>query len=283
MIVAGCLPERGFEFLLNETPSANYWTDRGEELAAAYAERPHTVRYRLVTRAIEQHVADHSATVIDVGGGCGGQAIALARLGHAAVVLDPDARMLGLARARLDREPATVRGRVELIESSGEKAFTLLEPRRFDVVCCHSVIMYLRDPVNLLSNLARLTALRGIVSILSVNPNSTAMRSGLQKNWRDTKIELSGGVNYLRYVPSVKHSLSDVSRLMQQHGFRLGRWYGVGVFSDHLPSLDEAELEDACEVEWVAGMREPYRSVARCFHALFTRNAKDRRVTERTE
>ena len=46
-------------------------------------------------------------------------------------------------------------------------------------------------------------------------------------------------------------------------------WYGVRGFADHLgEKLPGEDLPEVLELEWEAGKREPYRSVARLIHVL---------------
>jgi S-adenosylmethionine-dependent methyltransferase len=252
----------------SESALPNYWEQRAEEFAKAYLAKPHDVRFRVVTRALCIHMSRSPASVIDIGGGFGVQAIALARLGHSVVVLDPDPRMLDLARMNLKLEPATVQRRVELVQGHGEEALKLFGSE-FNLVCCHSVLMYVRFPDTLLSALSGLVAPGGIVSILSVNPSAIGMRSGLQRRWKDACRELAEDTETERFVTSVNHTLWKVTQLMSSYSLTLKEWYGVGIFTDHLSVLEEAELDDACEAEWIAGCVDPYKSIARCYHALF--------------
>ena len=52
-------------------------------------------------------------------------------------------------------------------------------------------------------------------------------------------------------------------------GLDIERWYGVWVFTDHLGDRPPGdELPDVLELEWEAGRRDPYRSVARLIHIV---------------
>jgi hypothetical protein len=52
-------------------------------------------------------------------------------------------------------------------------------------------------------------------------------------------------------------------------GLTVESWYGVRVFADHLgEELPGEDLPEVLELEWEAGKREPYRSVARLIHVI---------------
>lgn len=133
---------------LRATSPGNAWLRWSDLLAPAYLQRaraPWNLRFELVTRGLTAHIPSSRARVADVGGGCGHQAVMLARLGHEVVVLDPDPVMLAAAIELADAEPKAVRDRLNFVEGFGEKAVRLIGGD-FDVVCCHSLLMYLNDP-----------------------------------------------------------------------------------------------------------------------------------------
>ena len=49
----------------------------------------------------------------------------------------------------------------------------------------------------------------------------------------------------------------------------VGRWYGVRVVTEHLGDLPpDPNLPDVLKLEWEAGRRDPYGSVARLIHLI---------------
>ncbi len=61
-------------------------------------------------------------------------------------------------------------------------------------------------------------------------------------------------------------------------GIELVQWYGVRVFTDHLDDRSPGpNLPGIPELEWEAGRRDPYRSVARLLH-LVGRKSSGRKV-----
>lgn len=231
-----------------------------------------TVRFELVTRSLLMHMPSEPQRVVDVGGGFGRQAIMLAQAGHSVVVIDFDPNMLAIARAELSSEPQEVYSRVKLVLGDGEAAASLVGTD-FDLACCHSVLMYLDDPVPMLSGLVALVHQGGLISVLCVNREASAMRSGLQGRWREAARSLEGGTQMdSQYVPSREHTREEVTEILEAAGARVEGWQGVGVFTDHLTEkLVVDDPEEVYLVEWLAGNRDPYRQVARCFHILAER------------
>ncbi|GAC1335883.1 MAG: methyltransferase domain-containing protein [Beijerinckiaceae bacterium] len=216
---------------------------------------------------------DGVKSAIDIGGGFGTQAILLARQGYSVIVVDPDRAMLDLAMRKASDQSEAIQARLSFVSGFGERAHAIVKAR-FDIVCCHSVLMYLKKPRRLVKELCSLTKSDGFVSVLSLNPNAVGMREGLQRRWGEALAALSADPLPSRYVESARHSLDDLVSEFGRNGFRLIDWYGVGILTDHLDNIEDAEFADALKVEWIAGTREPYRSVARCFHALFERDKR---------
>jgi SAM-dependent methyltransferase len=231
------------------------------------------VRQALLTRAIELHAPAGPQRVVDVGGGEGHQAIALARRGHRVVLLDPDPRMLRAAAARLEEEAPAVRDRVELVLGYGEQAAGSVGAGAFDIVCCHGILMYVDDPAALLASVAALARPGGLLSVVGLNRAALAMRPALSARWGDAvramTQEVDPGGNTLECRADDR---AGVERMLATTGAEVIGWYGIRVFSDHLPDESVSGLGDLLELEWLAGCRGPYRDVARLFHILATRS-----------
>ena len=252
--------------------TGNLWLDHSPALVDAYRQGEGGVRFELVTRALLARSSSCAWRVLDVGGGFGQQAVRLARAGHEVTVLDPDPAALELAEQRTAREAPEVRARVSFVQGSGADAVRLVGDG-FDLACCHSVLMYLPAPQPTVRALVDAVAPGGLVSVLSVNPEALAMRSGLQQRWRDAVATLGTGVNHdSSALPIHAHSRQAVAAALEEAGARVLEWYGVGVFTDHLtePVLVE-DPELVYLAEWLAGCTDPYRQVARCYHLLAER------------
>ncbi|GAA1818331.1 methyltransferase domain-containing protein [Planosporangium flavigriseum] len=259
--------------------TANTWTPTGDDLAAAYARHADSLRgalrHALVTRALLTHLPAAPQHVVDVGGGAGHQAIALARAGHTVTVIDPDAAMLQRAADALNAEGDEVAARVTLRQGFGEHARDILGDEPADAVCCHGVLMYVDDPAPLLGALVDTVRPGGLISVLVKNRAALAMRPGLEGRWADALAVIdqateTGGLG----LPSRADDLDTIQRTLAAAGAVTEAWYGVRVFTDHLGNTPVgADFDQILAAEWAAGARDPYRSVARLFHLIARRSA----------
>lgn len=250
----------------------NLWSEHAGALAAAYVRSAGTIGFASVTRFLLERLPATPQRIVDVGGGFGRQAIMLARAGHSVVIIDFDPNMLALARQELAREPVELRRRVELVLGDGESAPELVGTG-FDLACCHSVLMYQEDAAPMVQSLVGLVRRGGLLSVLCVNREAIAMRSGLQGRWREAAATLLAGAQIDgQTLPSRAHTRQEITVMLASAGATVTDWQGVGVFTDHRTEpMVVDDPEDVYLVEWLAGTRDPYRQVARCFHMLARR------------
>ncbi len=228
------------------------------------------VRYELVDRGLAEHLPPPPARIVDVGGGAGQQAIPLSRRGYEVTIIDPSQKMLAEARRRLTREDAGVQRRVRLVEGTGERAHETLDGETFDAALCHGVLMYLEDPRPMIHALSGLVRPGGVISILTKNAAALAVRPALEGRYHDALSSLKADRDRGRLgVVTRGDTVEDLSRSFEEAGVGVERWYGVRVFTDHLGDrMPGEDLPEVLELEWEAGRREPYKSVARLLHLV---------------
>lgn len=241
-----------------------------------------SVRGQIRTQVVDQHLRTHlpaaPTPVVDIGGGAGTQSLPLARRGHRVTIIDPSAAMLDRARRALENEPVAAAERVDLIEASGEEALAAVGDTRFAAVLCHGVIPYLADPRPLIAVLCALTRPEGIVSILTKNVRTLAVRPALEERWADAlrAFDATDEVNALG-LRTRAHTVDEVTRMLAEHGVRREAWYGVRLFMEHMPydrTAGAAELAEILAVEHEASRRDPYRQLSRLFHLVGRRTGR---------
>jgi S-adenosylmethionine-dependent methyltransferase len=179
--------------------------------------------------------------------------------------------MLAEARRRLALEDEDVRRRVRLVEGDGERAHETLDGDTFDAVLCrHGVLMYLEDPRPMIRALSALLLPGGVVSILTKNASALAVRPALEGRYRDALSSLKADRDQGRLgVVTRGDTVEDLYEAFREAGVEAVQWYGVRVFTDHLGNrMPGGNLPEVLELEWEAGRREPYRSVARLIHLV---------------
>ena len=248
------------------------WAGLADQFAdGAYA----TVKGRVRTYVMHQQLLEHlpapPATVLDVGGGAGHQSFPLAQAGYEVTLLDPSAAMLDKARQRL---PDEIQRRVTFLQADGENAVEAVDGRSFDAVLCHGVLGYLDDPKPLVDQLCQCTG--GVLSIMSGNANTSAVRPALERRWEDAlkAFDATEEVGVLG-VPTRGDTVEHLSGLMESQGVKPLRWYGVWLFTDwldfsgvELDTSDAKQLAAIAAVELEASKRDPYRQLSRPFHLV---------------
>jgi SAM-dependent methyltransferase len=184
--------------------------------------------------------------------------------------------MLDKAQERLQKLPAEARRRVRLVRADGENAADAVHGQRFDAVLCHGVLGYLEDPEPLVNQLCQCAAAGGLVSIMSGNARTGAVRPALEQRWADAlaAFDATREVGVLG-VPTRGDTVEHLSGLLRGQGVRPLRWYGVWLFTDWLEfSGAEVDLSDTrqvammAKVELEASRRDPYRQLSRVFHLV---------------
>ncbi|WP_284743833.1 class I SAM-dependent methyltransferase [Amycolatopsis sp. RTGN1] len=233
----------------------------------AYASVKGRVRTYVLHRQLLEHLPPPPATVLDVGGGTGHQSFPLARAGYDVTLLDSSPAMLEKARQRLTSE------RVTFVEADGQHAEEAVDGRRFDAVLCHGVLGYLDRPDPVVDQLCRCAATGGVVSIMTGNAHTMAVRPALEQRWEDAlaAFESRSELGVLG-VPTRADTVEELGELLRSRGVEPVRWYGVWLFVDWLgfggAEVDPADAERVAAVEFEAGRRDPYRGLSRVFHLV---------------
>lgn len=242
----------------------------------AYASVKGLVRTFVMHQHLLEHLPPPRATVLDVGGGAGNQSFPLAHLGYDVTLLDSSPAMLDKAQQRLQRMPAEAQRRVTLVEADGEHADKAVNGQRFAAVLCHGVLGYLEHPKPMVNQLCRCADTGGIVSIMTGNAKTTAVRPALERRWDDALAEFDSrtGIGVLG-VQGRADTVEEVSDLLLGGGVEPLRWYGVWLFVDWLEfagaALDPSDSRQVAAtgaVELEASRRDPYRQLSRVFHLV---------------
>jgi SAM-dependent methyltransferase len=253
------------------------WAPLSDQFADdAYASMRGRVRSRVLHRQLLEHLADPPGRVLDVGGGAGHQSFLLALAGFEVTLLDPSPAMLAKADARLRTLPPEAQRRVTLLQAEGEHAVDAVSGRRFDAVLCHGVLLYLDTADTVMSQVCQCAADGGVVSIMTLNARTLAVRPALERRWDDAlaAFDADHEVGVLG-VPTRADTVEQVSDLMRAGGVEPLQWYGVWLFTDWLEFAGAAEEPDdadrvsrTADVEFEAGRRDPYRLLSRVFHLV---------------
>jgi SAM-dependent methyltransferase len=162
------------------------------------------------------------------------------------------------------------------LQADGEDADEAVEGRRFAAVLCHGVLGYLDQPEPLVDQLCRCAAADGVVSIMTGNAKTMAVRPALERRWDDALAAFDARTEIgVLGVPSRADTVEELSGLMQSGGVEPLRWYGVWLFVDwlefsgvELDPNDAKQVAATAAVELEASRRDPYRQLSRVFHLV---------------
>lgn len=228
------------------------------------------VRQELVRRQLLAHLGDlgppGSVRVLDVGCGQATVAIGLAAAGYDVTGIDPSEALLAAAVEHAAEAGVGCTFLQGDLDQLAERA-----PGRWDVVCCHGVLMYLPDLAAAVRTLATSVRPGGLISVLTRNRPALAMRAGLAGDWDGAR----SGFDARYYDNRVGISgvradePSEVAAALAGAGAETVAWYGVRLFTDHWPDVEPpADIGRLLAAEEEAGRRDPYRQLAALTHTL---------------
>lgn len=241
------------------------------------------IRLAVVERDLHQHtqlLSDQKNAeplfILDAGGGQGQFSLGFAELGHQVVICDISSEMLALARKQVEEKGLSER--VILLHCSlqevGEKLQELgWQERTFDLVICHAVMEWLKEPANLLPHLLGYLKLNGFLSLIFYNVHSLIFKNLLRGNYRKVAThDVKGYRGSLTPINPIDPS--DALAWVEALPFRLLAYSGIRVFHDYIldPMVAKQTPEEVIELELRFSQLEPYRSLGRYQHFLLQRH-----------
>jgi len=161
--------------------------------------------------------------VVDVGGGTGGVATALAADGHRVTVVDPSPDAL----ASLERRTAEagLQGRITGRQGDAADLVDVLGPRSTDVVVCHRVLEVVDSAADALAGMAAVLRPGGVLSLLVSQRHAMVLGSAL-----------AGHVALARraYADRTHFDHDQVVGLVERAGFTVLASHGVGAVSAYV-------------------------------------------------
>ncbi len=142
---------------------------------------------------------------------------------------------------------------------------------QFDVVCCHGVVMYLPSLDEAVTSLAATIRPGGLVSLLTRNRASIAMRAGMTGDWLGAMrgFDARHYTNRLGAEGVRADDPEAVFAALADVGITTLAWYGVRLFTDHWADVcPPADINEVVAAEAEAGRRDPYRRLAALTHTI---------------
>ncbi len=168
--------------------------------------------------------------VVDLGGGTGGLAVAVAQLGHRVTVVDPSPDALAALERRAAEEgvSALVHGVIGDADTLAE----LVGTASADVVVCHGVLEVVDEPAQALLAAAAVLRKGGHLSVLVTQQSGAVLARVLAGHLDEaaTMLQSDGDT-----VPR-RFTRRQLEELAAAAGFTVGDVRGVRMFTDHVGS-----------------------------------------------
>jgi len=218
---------------------------------------------------------DGSLHILDAGGGTGGFAVPLARLGHRITVVDPSPDSLASLerRAAEDDVAALVRG----VQGDLDSLLDVVDAGSIDVVLCHNVLEVVDDPAAGLARVAGALRSGGFASVLATNRTAAVFSRVLSGRFDEARTALDDPDG--RWGPGDavqrRFSLDELTGLLAEAGLGPPEVHGIRIFTElvagGLLDSDPAAFEALVRLEVAAAERSPYREIATQLHLLAAR------------
>lgn len=213
--------------------------------------------------------------ILDAGGGTGGFAVPLARLGHRVTVVDPSPDSLASLerRAAEDDVAASVQG----VQGDLGSLLQLVAPGSIDVVLCHNVLEVVDDPAAGLAQVAGALRIGGFASVLATNRTAAVFSRLLSGRFDEATAALTdpdgrwgAGDAVLR-----RFSLAELTELLADAGLGQPEVHGIRIFTELISGAqlgsDPTAFESLVRLEVAAAEQSPYREIATQLHLLAAR------------
>lgn len=199
--------------------------------------------------------------VVDLGGGTGGTAVALAEAGHTVLVVDPSPDALAATERR-----AAESGLGDRITARQGDTTTLAEvvpAGSVDVIVCHLVLERCDSVAESLQVMAAVLKPGGLLSFVIAQRLPKVIKLA-----ETGQFDLAG---QLLADPGILDRTALIGFLTEA-GWQVLAEHGVGVIADQIPeSAAEGRAEELLELEAAAAGRPAYLEAATRLHVLATR------------
>lgn len=236
-------------------------------------ERRQAVRTGVVWSAVREVLdapdgsSGEPARIIDIGGGTGGFAVALAELGHRVQVIDPSPDAL----AALDRR-ARERDVADLVSGQqGDLADLADLVDEADLVLCHGVLEVVDDPADALATIAEVLRPGGRLSLLVAQRHAAVVARAMAGHFQAARELLDADVS-TSSRGGRRFTHEEVLGLLSGAGFGPSTVHAVRVFADLVPGnlidLEPGAATALADLEQAVATRPEFLPLATQLHLL---------------
>lgn len=229
-----------------------------------------SARSIIVWESLAPLLSDQPLDILDIGGGTGGFAVALAAQGHRVQVVDPSLDALA-ALARRAAEQG-----VHVVGHQGDLDSLTTEPGSADLILCHGVLEMVSDPDAALDRLHRVLRPGGRLSVLAAQRNAAVLARAMSGGFAEARALLDSTASQGR--TGRRFSLDELTGSLERCGFEVDTVHGNRVFADLLPGVvldsDAGAVNELIELERAVSQRPDFVPIAAQLHLTATRRGE---------
>lgn len=202
--------------------------------------------------------------ILDAGCGHAPFSFQLAEQGHALTLCDISEKMLQTASSKATQKNLSVQLFNCPLQNLTEK-----DPLRYDLILCHAVLEWIKDPVPFLQALNMLLKPDGILSLTFYNLNGMIFKNLLRTNYKKIlKKEFNGWPGSL--TPAFPLLPEQVKQWLFDQDFELLSHSGIRVFHDYILNLDDQKKKPDTVLDLELEFRKtpPFRDMGRYQHMI---------------
>jgi S-adenosylmethionine-dependent methyltransferase len=232
-----------------------------------YGTRKGEIRFAILWRYFQEQLLPQFPQgplhILDAGCGLGQVSRNLLELGHQVTLCDLSKEMLDEAKKGIQGH---FHNNATFIHAPIQELPGRIEAG-FDLVICHAVLEWMRDPREAIERLSQLLQPSGRMSLMFYNRDALVFRNLIRGNWRKVQSgKLAGEPGGLTPInPIDQYEILD---WLEVEGLEVADMIGLRTFFDYLPKemQQERSLEDILELEYHYSSLLPYKNMARYIH-----------------
>jgi SAM-dependent methyltransferase len=209
-------------------------------------------------------------SIVDVGGGTGGFAVPLAKLGHQVTVVDPSPDAL----ASLERRAGEERVQVRAVQGDAAGLLDVVAAESADLVLCHGVLEHVDDVAPAVLSLVRALRSGGTLSLLAANRNAVVLARALAGHFSEARHAMDDPAG--RWGPADplprRFTEAQLVGLLTEAGLTVRAVHGVRGFRDLVPrghaDTDPGAADALHDLETATADRADFRTLATQLHLL---------------
>lgn len=233
------------------------------------SERRAGARDAVVWDALQPHLKGGPLDVVDIGGGTGGFAVRVAKLGHRVTVIDPSPDALAALARRAREEGATVSAQQGDLSGLPD----LVGAEQADVVLCHGVLEHVADLSAAMRTLHDVLRPGGVLSLMVAQRTAAVVARAMAGHFGQALAMLDDSGPTGR--TGRRFTAGEATVAAVGADFEVLALHGVRVFADLVPGslldLEAGAAGSLIELERAVAQRAEFLPLASQLHLLAVR------------